>query len=748
MAARARHRSGNGGLIFLTAAVGALLLALPPSGGAAPAPAARPSAAGGAPGARSDAAHEAQARARAPHEPVQGLDLPSLKRVLLLYEGDEGSTAITAGLSSLPGVFNPATGGLDYGGLEPFDKHALRRPGHEHITLTDQLAMLRFGLMLPDAPHAVRVPARFHSNSTARTETKVVHADDYARAAAGSRAIVAEVRHPLTFKEATPDEAARLFCGMGVDHIILTLRLSFDMQCALYVHRNETLYSRLSQFARHDESPQPADDIEMGNEQHSIDQLGVDAMVRSHLSHVKTKLHLLQALVEGCAPTGTSVHVAVFETSVGIGMENAVARLAHATGLLSAPSASSVHLGKLAGRTPTPYCRAPLLFDAATRQRLHRAGDMAAQGVYEMVRVPANASTPQQLLDAASGFVHSRAARTGTPVAATPSWPLAAPPPPRPPPLVILKLARTGSTRLVDPLRATGRWAGGVFAEETDHAAKQALCPRLQDVKPNVKHVSKGCADAVARETTKIMIASNATLREELCAAGEARIEERIADGAAFTISRACKVHTCHCAWDAAFARAAARLPPDRRPVVAVHFRHNALAHALSGRRARTLESKYNVSKFAAYHEHTADVEIDSKKIMLTLSKSDMQHVIGEASQYTAQCAKLMQMGVEWARGRPVLVSSYEEMAAAGGGDRLALPMAYRLLAGLSPAPQPGDADYVVDAGSHPSMFDTTSTEAAPALEAKLSNLDQFRAFVKREYPLLLRWVDERPLVV
>ena len=45
-------------------------------------------------------------------------------------------------------------------------------------------------------------------------------------------------------------------------------------------------------------------------------------------------------------------------------------------------------------------------------------------------------------------------------------------------------------------------------------------------------------------------------------------------------------------------------------------------------------------------------------------------------------------------------------------------------------------------------MFDTTSTEAAPALEAKLSNLDQFRAFVKREYPLLLRWVDERPLVV
>ena len=141
-------------------------------------------------------------------------------------------------------------------------------------------------------------------------------------------------------------------------------------------------------------------------------------------------------------------------------------------------------------------------------------------------------------------------------------------------------------------------------------------------------------------------------------------------------------------------------------------------------------------------------MEIDSKKIMLTLSKSDMQHVIGEASQYTAQCAKLMQMGVEWARGRPVLVSSYEEMAAAGGGDRLALPMAYRLLAGLSPAPQPGDADYVVDAGSHPSMFDTTSTEAAPALEAKLSNLDQFRAFVKREYPLLLRWVDERPLVV
>ena len=249
------------------------------------------------------------------------------------------------------------------------------------------------------------------------------------------------------------------------------------------------------------------------------------------------------------------------------------------------------------------------------------------------------------------------------------------------------------------------------------------------------------------------MIASNATLREELCAAGEARIEERIADGAAFTISPlACKPFTCHCAWDAAFARAAARLPPDRRPVVAVHFRHNALAHALSGRRARTLESKYNVSKAAAYHEHTADVEIDSKKIMLTLSKSDMQHVIGKASQYTAQCAKLMQMGVEWARGRPVLVSSYEEMAAAGGGDRLALPMAYRLLAGLSPAPQPGDADYVVDAGSHPSMFDTTSTEAAPALEAKLSNLDQFRAFVKREYPLLypllLRWVDERPLVV
>ena len=30
------------------------------------------------------------------------------------------------------------------------------------------------------------------------------------------------------------------------------------------------------------------------------------------------------------------------------------------------------------------------------------------------------------------------------------------------------------------------------------------------------------------------------------------------------------------------------------------------------------------------------------------------------------------------------------------------------------------DADYVVDAGSHPSMFDTTSTEAAPAREAKL----------------------------
>ena len=682
MAALARHCSGNGGLFCglfcLTAAVGALLLALPPSGGAAPAPAARPSAAGGAPGARSDAAHEAQARARAPHEPVQGLDLPSLKRVLLLYEGDEGSTAITAGLSSLPGVFNPATGGLDYGGLEPFDKHALRRPGHTNITLTDQLAMLRFGLMLPDAPHAVRVPTHAHSNST---ETKVVHADDYARAAAGSRAIVAEVRHPPV-KEATPDEAARLFCGMGVDHIILTLRFSFDMQCALYVHRNKTLYSRLSQFARHDESPQPADDIEMGNEQHSIDQLGVDAMVRSHLRIVKANLHLLQALVEGCAHTGTSVHVAVFETSVGIGMENAVARLAHATGLLSAPSASSVHLGKFAGRTPTPYCRAPFLFDAATRQRLHRAGDMAAQGVYEMVRVPANASTPQQLLDAASGFVHSRAARTGTPVAATPSWPLAAPPPPRPPPLVILKLARTGSTRLVDPLRATGRWAGGVFAEETDHAAKQALCPRLQDVKPN------GCADAVARKTTKIMIASNATLREELCAAGEARIEERIADGAAFTINPlGCKLYTCHCAWDAAFARAAARLPPDRRPVVAVHFRHNALARALSGRRARTLESKYNVSKFAAYHEHTADVEIDSKKIMLTLSKSDMQHVIGEASQYTAQCAELMQMGVEWARGRPVLVSSYEEMAAAGGGDRLALPMAYRLLAGLSPAP-------------------------------------------------------------
>ena len=423
MAARARHRSGNGGLIFLTAAVGALLLALPPSGGAAPAPAARPSAAGGAPGARSDAAHEAQARARAPHEPVQGLDLPSLKRVLLLYEGDEGSTAITAGLSSLPGVFNPATGGLDYGGLEPFDKHALRRPGHTNITLTDQLAMLRFGLMLPDAPHAVRVPTHAHSNST---ETKVVHADDYARAAAGSRAIVAEVRHPPV-KEATPDEAARLFCGMGVDHIILTLRFSFDRQCALYVNRNETLYSRLSQFARHDESPQPADDIEMGNEQHSIDQLGVDAMVRSHLRIVKANLHLLQALVEGCAHTGTSVHVAVFETSVGIGMENAVARLAHATGLLSAPSASSVHLGKFAGRTPTPYCRAPFLFDAATRQRLHRAGDMAAQGVYEMVRVPANASTPQQLLDAASGFVHSRAARSllavkaGTPVAATPS---------------------------------------------------------------------------------------------------------------------------------------------------------------------------------------------------------------------------------------------------------------------------------------------------------------------------------------
>ena len=242
------------------------------------------------------------------------------------------------------------------------------------------------------------------------------------------------------------------------------------------------------------------------------------------------------------------------------------------------------------------------------------------------------------------------------------------------------------------------------------------------------------------------MIASNATLREELCAAGEARIEERIADGAAFTISRACKVHTCHCAWDAAFARAAARLPPDRRPVVAVHFRHNALARALSMHRARTLKFKYNVSK--AYHEHTADVEIDSKKIMLTLSKSDMQHVIGEASQYRARCTELMQMGVEWARGRPVLVSSYEEMAAAGGGDRLALPMAYRLLAGLSPAPQPGDADYVVDSGSHPSMFDTTSTEAAPALEAKLSNLDQFRAFVKREYPLLLWWVDERPLVV
>ena len=430
MAALARHCSGNGGLFCglfcLTAAVGALLLALLPSGGAAPAPTARPSAAGGAPGARSDAAHEAQARARAPHEPVQGLDLPSLKRVLLLYRGDEGSTAITAGLSSLPGVFNPATGGLDYGGLEPFDKHALRRPGHANITLTDQLAMLRFGLMLPDAPHAVRVPARFHSNVDQRGN-KVVHADDYARAAAGSRAIVAEVRHPLVFKEATPDEAARLFCGMGVDHIILTLRFSFDRQCALYVNRNETLYSRLSQFARHDERQQFVDDIEMGNEQHSIDQLGVDAMVRSHLSHVKTKLHLLQALVEGCAPTGTSVHVAVFETSVGIGMENAVARLAHATGLLSAPSASSVHLGKLAGRTPTPYCRAPLLFDAATRQRLRRAGDMAAQGVYEMVRVPANASTPQQLLDAASGFVHSRAARSllavkaGTPVAATPS---------------------------------------------------------------------------------------------------------------------------------------------------------------------------------------------------------------------------------------------------------------------------------------------------------------------------------------
>ena len=426
MAARARHRRGNGGLIFLTAAVGALLLALPPSGGAAPAPTARPSAAGGAPGARSDAAHEASARARARHEPVQGL--PSLKRVLLLYRGDEGSTAITAGLSSLPGVFNPATGGLDYGGLglEPFDKHALRRPGHEHITLTDQLAVLRFGLMLPDAPHAVRVPARFHSNVDQRGN-KVVHADDYARAAAGSRAIVAEVRHPLTFKEATPDEVARLFCGMGVDHIILTLRFSFDRQCALYVNRNETLYSRLSQFARHDERQQFVDDIEMGNEQHSIDQLGVDAMVRSHLRIVKANLHLLQALVEGCAHTGTSVHVAVFETSVGIGMENAVARLAHATGLLSAPSASSVHLGKLAGRTPTPYCRAPLLFDAATRQRLHRAGDMAAQGVYEMVRVPANASTPQQLLDAASGFVHSRAARSllavkaGTPVAATPS---------------------------------------------------------------------------------------------------------------------------------------------------------------------------------------------------------------------------------------------------------------------------------------------------------------------------------------
>ena len=500
MVALARHCSGNGGLFCglfcLTAAVGALLLALPPSGGAPPAPAARPSAAGGAPGARSDAAHEAQARARAPHEPVQGLDLPSLKRVLLLYEGDEGSTAITAGLSSLPGVFNPATGGLDYGGLEPFDKHALRRPGHAHITLTDQLAVLRFGLMLPDAPHAVRVPARnqsvFQDNvAVDQRGNKVVQADDYARAAAGSRAIVAEVRHPLTFKEATPDEAARLFCGMGVDHIILTLRLSFDMQCALYVHRNETLYSRLSQFARHDESPQPADDIEMGNEQHSIDQLGVDAMVRSHLRIVKANLHLLQALVEGCAHTGTSVHVAVFETSVGIGMENAVARLAHATGLLSAPSASSVHLGKFAGRTPTPYCRTPLLFDAATRQRLRRAGDMAAQGVYEMVRVPANASTPQQLLDAASGFVHSRAARTGTPVAATSSWPLAAPPPPRPPPLVSLKLARTGSTRLVDPLRATGRWAGGVFAEETDHAAKQALCPRLQDVKHN------GCADAL-----------------------------------------------------------------------------------------------------------------------------------------------------------------------------------------------------------------------------------------------------------
>ena len=423
MAARARHRRGNGGLIFLTAAVGALLLALLPSGGAAPAPTARPSAAGGAPGARSDAAHEASVRARACHEPVQGL--PSLKRVLLLYRGDEGSTAITAGLSSLPGVFNPATGGLDYGGLEPFDKHALRRPGHANITLTDQLAMLRFGLMLPDAPHAVRVPTHAHSNST---ETKVVHADDYAWAAAGSRAIVAEVRHPLVFKEATPDEAARLFCGMGVDHIILTLRFSFDRQCAVYVNRNETLYSRLSQFApRHDESPQPADDIEMGNEQHSIDQLGVDAMVRSHLRIVKANLHLLQALVEGCAHTGTSVHVAVFETSVGIGMENAVARLAHATGLLSAPSASSVHLGEFAGRTPTPYCRAPFLFDAATRQRLRRAGDMAAQGVYEMVRVPANASTPQQLLDAASGFVHSRAARSllavkaGTPVAATPS---------------------------------------------------------------------------------------------------------------------------------------------------------------------------------------------------------------------------------------------------------------------------------------------------------------------------------------
>ena len=259
------------------------------------------------------------------------------KSMLCIFNGDEGSTAMTEALALHPQVYSP-----DFGGREPVDR-CFWNPDEFGLK-----PLLRFLLRLPS-----------DDTSFSLSVKNPISLKKYAKMTGGAKAIYIKARvcqtsrsDPEEWRACLREALDNLMCGDPgdiLDHLILPIRYGFDRVCSKFVHRHKEIYREVAQFSG-------TSDVESKHLVAHMSPGEAKVMEKDQERYIINFIDLVRLARESCPDQQhrTQIHIFDYDSAKKVGMEEALRSLIENLGLHHDPQ--DVDLGRFGERKPGNYC--------------------------------------------------------------------------------------------------------------------------------------------------------------------------------------------------------------------------------------------------------------------------------------------------------------------------------------------------------------------------------------------------------